>query len=402
MQLGWIDFSKEDREKVLDVINLLQEEGAVDELGIGVIRDAFANYFFPGTSTVQTRAKYLLIVPYILKEAADGLYGNSYAQIIKRIDEEEKNCGIMFLQNCPNEDGIIGKRVLPKGWVARKPSNIYWNGIRSLGIFTDNSLSISDYISLSCFVRQQKKVQVSLGNRNDSVEDNEADDVDAVGGQAIPYFVLPDTYKTDWRNNLSIWLNADEATFLKKQILKMLPDTLYAYLLRENINVNRYESFEQLYLEIKDAVPAELSEMMHLACEFNKLVFLARTRYNLMLSDFKNVEAIETWNYYSKRMADMVCVDLDAVYEKLDIRNYRVRKFLKLLQTAFLENNIEEADRLIKNNEQELKGANRAKLNHVGDYDPQSWIGGKWLDFRFFDACKIIRDIYQGEGRSLV
>ena len=59
MQLGWIDFSKEDRQKAFDVINLLSEQGAVDELGIGVIRDAFANYFFPGTSTIQTRAKYL-------------------------------------------------------------------------------------------------------------------------------------------------------------------------------------------------------------------------------------------------------------------------------------------------------------------------------------------------------
>lgn len=63
MQLGWIDFSKEDRQKAFDVINLLSEQGAVDELGIGVIRDAFANYFFPGTSTIQTRAKYFLIVP---------------------------------------------------------------------------------------------------------------------------------------------------------------------------------------------------------------------------------------------------------------------------------------------------------------------------------------------------
>lgn len=58
MQLGWVDFSREDREKVLDVMNLLQEPGAVDEIGIGVIRDAFANLFFPGTSTVQTAAKY--------------------------------------------------------------------------------------------------------------------------------------------------------------------------------------------------------------------------------------------------------------------------------------------------------------------------------------------------------
>lgn len=74
MQLGWIDFSKEDRQKALDVINLLSEQGAVDELGIGIIRDAFANYFFPGTSTIQTRAKYFLIVPYVLREAVDGRY----------------------------------------------------------------------------------------------------------------------------------------------------------------------------------------------------------------------------------------------------------------------------------------------------------------------------------------
>ena len=33
MQLGWVDFSREDREKVLDVMNLLQEQGAVDEIG---------------------------------------------------------------------------------------------------------------------------------------------------------------------------------------------------------------------------------------------------------------------------------------------------------------------------------------------------------------------------------
>ena len=48
MQLGWIDFSKEDRQKAFDVINLLSEQGAVDELGIGVIRDAFSQLFLSG------------------------------------------------------------------------------------------------------------------------------------------------------------------------------------------------------------------------------------------------------------------------------------------------------------------------------------------------------------------
>lgn len=64
MPIGWIDFSKDERNNVLNVIHLLDEPGAVDELGIGAVRDAFADLFFPGTSTVQTRAKYFLIVPY--------------------------------------------------------------------------------------------------------------------------------------------------------------------------------------------------------------------------------------------------------------------------------------------------------------------------------------------------
>lgn len=35
-------------------------------LGFAPIRDAFADYFFPGTSTIQTRARYFLFVPWIM------------------------------------------------------------------------------------------------------------------------------------------------------------------------------------------------------------------------------------------------------------------------------------------------------------------------------------------------
>ena len=68
MPLGWIDFSKNERSKVLSVLDLLSESGTLDELGIAPVRDGFANLFFPGTSTIQTRAKYFLIVPYALKD----------------------------------------------------------------------------------------------------------------------------------------------------------------------------------------------------------------------------------------------------------------------------------------------------------------------------------------------
>ena len=178
MQLGWIDFSKEDRQKAFDVINLLSEQGAVDELGIGVIRDAFANYFFPGTSTIQTRAKYFLIVPYMLREAVDGRYGKDANRVLRAIDSAEKDCGIRLLEADPKAEGVIGSRVLPKGWVARKPSDIYWNGIRTFGIFCDYGLSIPEYVSLAVKLKEQKYVS-RLGNRNDDAEENDKDDSDA-------------------------------------------------------------------------------------------------------------------------------------------------------------------------------------------------------------------------------
>ena len=91
MQLGWIDFSKNERNKVLSVIHQLEEPAAVDELGLGAIRDGFADYFFSGTSTVQTRAKYFLIVPYILKEAGSGEYGSDLNTILKKIETDTFN-----------------------------------------------------------------------------------------------------------------------------------------------------------------------------------------------------------------------------------------------------------------------------------------------------------------------
>jgi hypothetical protein len=51
---SWLDYSEHDRRRALDVIDQFREQETRDELGIGVIRDAFSDLFFPGTGTVQT------------------------------------------------------------------------------------------------------------------------------------------------------------------------------------------------------------------------------------------------------------------------------------------------------------------------------------------------------------
>ena len=57
---------------VLSALRQLTEPGAVDELGVGTIRDGFSDILFPGTSTIQTRAKYLFIISYICLELERG------------------------------------------------------------------------------------------------------------------------------------------------------------------------------------------------------------------------------------------------------------------------------------------------------------------------------------------
>lgn len=398
MQLGWIDFSKEDRQKALDVINLLSEQGAVDELGIGIVRDAFANYFFPGTSTIQTRAKYFLIVPYILRDAVDGRYGKDVNRILRAIDTEEKECGIKLLESNPKAEGVIGTRVLPKGWVARKPSDIYWNGIRTYGIFCDYGLSIPEYVSLAMKLNTQKS-SAKLGNRNDEAEENEKDDSDAGDIMNVSFWNLP-IYYDNWRDNLTIELTNEEALYLDKQIQKGAKGSLLEYVLKNRIDMNKYEDFVSMAADLSEKVEEKLSYMMKLACEFNNLVYMARVRFNVMLSEEENEVAVSEWDRLKPQVKRRANVDLSAVFHELELHNPGTYLFLSKLQEAFKALDIDAADELIKKRERQLKGINRAKLNRTKEFDHSKWVGGGELDYRFSNARRIINDIYSGEVSS--
>lgn len=55
-QNGWKDFSLKDRDRIKRFLDLMGLGGVVDELGIGMLRDAMSNKIFPGFSTLNTLA----------------------------------------------------------------------------------------------------------------------------------------------------------------------------------------------------------------------------------------------------------------------------------------------------------------------------------------------------------
>ena len=261
MELGWIDFSKTERNKILSVLDLLSESGTLDELGIAPVRDGFSNLFFPGTTTIQTRAKYFFIVPYALKLLERTTETNPN-RTFKALDAIEKTCGQTFLEQNSNENGIIGKRSLQSGgWVKRTPADIYWAGLKRYGIFTGGSLSLSEYIRISCAMKDQKTTLKKLGNRNDYAEENECDDKNAGDLFKMQFWKMP-LYSDKWMENLSINLTKAEAEFLQEQIIENCKGSLLACVLEMGITeFIDCESFRDL-----GAIIDKFPEAVHVEC----------------------------------------------------------------------------------------------------------------------------------------
>jgi hypothetical protein len=136
---SWVDFSDEDREKMVQIIRQLRQPDTIDELGIGSVRDSIANILFPGTTTIQTRAKYMLFVPWILQKMEKNRVPSE--NISQRVKQEEiKLCNSLLKMGF--KDGVIGA-IAGEG-LQRFPISIYWAGLQTWGIRKFRG-SLNDY-----------------------------------------------------------------------------------------------------------------------------------------------------------------------------------------------------------------------------------------------------------------
>lgn len=138
MQIGWVDFSKTERDKVVSILRLLGTQTALDELGIGTVRDAFSDMFFPGISTLQTRAKYFVILPYLFAQAENHRFKHR-RDVLAYIHNEEFTLVKTLVKNSgPEAYGIVGSRNMEK-MVKMKPRSSIFAPISTSQIRTAGS-----------------------------------------------------------------------------------------------------------------------------------------------------------------------------------------------------------------------------------------------------------------------
>lgn len=116
---------------MLDVIDLFREHETRDELGIGSVRDGFADLLFPGTSTIMTRARYFLIIPWVYQRLETRRVPS--AEVAAKARSAELDL-IEVIGRSGDHDGQIGKRA--KRRLKRLPSSVYWQGLGVWGIRT--------------------------------------------------------------------------------------------------------------------------------------------------------------------------------------------------------------------------------------------------------------------------
>jgi hypothetical protein len=362
-QLGWIDFSPTHHNRVMLVMDLFKEQGVIDELGLGTIRDALSDIMFPGTSTIQTRAKYFLLIPWIFQDIEKR---SRIDRFYSDLEESEINFVKCIRNNSPNENGIIGatlRNANPK----RKPSSIYWNGLRTYDILNFKG-SINDYINyLRYYTKKQQKLKKEIAEVDDNIPGDDKD-VNHLNQNHL-WCQLPKP-PDDWKTKLIIDLSEVEAKFLKEKIIRSNCDSLFSFALIHIPNEAKGFSSIKEFLSVRE-LPDNLKEIVKLAVDFNTIMQGALIYYNLLIQSNRENGRIKELNSIWTKYWKMI-----TRFQWSNWSNAKLWKYCPYTQfptKRFVESWIDivkaktfdhiKATQLIKDRELKLKGIKRAKLS---------------------------------------
>jgi hypothetical protein len=400
--LTWLDFSEKERRKNLEIISLFKNQDARDELGLGTIRDAIADALFPGTGTMQTRARYFFFVPWIYLKLERKKTSSS--EVTSKARAEEIRL-IELLLESGEKDGVIG--VDSRENLQRLPSSIYWIGLHEWGIRKLPG-SQSDYH------RYLDKWYTLDRSRNDDKE------------------LINEQQNDNWNPNIplspkgfpdraQLALTKREAQFLRNQILLKQPDSLLAHLLRNpRSRPDDDGGAEFIWMHPRHSTfPENHKTQLHHARCFSEVMHGASYLYNLMIARLVNDK--EHVREYTERMEEWGSA-IDAERARihgwsltefwsymLDIGNVHpwTRRFVEAWVTTVRSKakavsviGDRRAEDLIRERERELKTSRSRLLNASAREMWKGAAGIRQLNFRWSNASIIINDILAGLGGS--
>ena len=400
MQLGWVDYSREERETIKELLKVLGESGSLDELGVGIVRDSISDILYPGTSVLHTRAKYYILIPELFKKAMKS--GLTTGAEVRNLINTDQDRIARALRRAVDEEtgtkaaGIIGGRS-DRG-VKMKPTRIYWNALRTTEILCNGDMSFDD--ACSAVAGNNRKMQNIVIKY-----ESDADDA-GVGNFAL--FNAPCKERIeDYLDNPTLHLRRDEADYLRTQFLHVpvMKNTLIEYCLKTKT------SFDGVALDDipTEGMPEVLAHNLELATEFANFIYGAYIVYNLLFIENGGKYATaeeksrlenkyKDWKKNSPGLPhrdEILKLVRNHEHYKAALRDFLIR-FEGAVKNNTTDSCSDEEKRIIRQCEQACKSV-KAKIGK--DY-PYQEIQGSPMNYRHGTGQTIISDILKGMVRD--
>ena len=401
--LTWLDYSERDRRRALDVVDLFRETGTVDELGVGSIRDSFSDLFFPGTSTIQTRACYLLLLPWTFLRMERLQVPSSKAAEWSRTEELRLNDRLLEGEDTAGVFGSAARWALK-----RLPSVAYWGGLASWGIRLFPGFGDAYFRSLDGFYRQVRVVREQPR--------------DPEGRTATPanwHPHVPDPPVGFPYENVSVALRPQDSAYLRDRIQARHPASLLA-VLASQVDGEDLHTDWPWELARRPGVSPVLREQLHHARLFAVSLQGAALLYNLMLAELRKDEdlieiyrdELEDWSHDVDALESALAAwDLRGVWAVVRAQGRSLGHPTRTFVERWIEglqqrgpravfNSSSPARRLVRDREIQLKRgrARLASLRHLELWGGRS--GTARMDYRWSGTRVLLQDIFDGLERG--
>lgn len=404
--LAWIDHDSKARERTLRILSLFQEKESRDELGLGSVRDSFADQLFPGTSTIQTRLRYMLFVPWIYQGLEEKrLSVDSFAI---QADKLERYL-VQPLMDSDDQAGIFGKTAGKK--LKRLPSSVYWAGLGAWGIRLSPFSQDEYHRRIEETYRRRSTLKTLEKNAKDRGDDIDIDQRKIALSWHPKLPAPPDTFP----EMVDFALSQEEAEFIRDRIQVSCPNSLLSFL---SLNCEPadthapwehpdYGGFSDEHKEL--LIHARLfSETMHGAALFYNIQ-LAQLRANKDLI-LEHQASFDEWTE-SLPLEEVRSWSVNRLWELTIDRGHTITPQTRSFIQQWIELtrkspkdllSSDEAMNLVKRREMKLKGTrsrfrNQRALEQWGGY---SGVGR--LVYRWPNVKVLLNDLYQGMQREKI
>lgn len=203
--IGWTLLSQEALERASTYLNP-HEKGVRDEIGFLSLHQGYADRFFPGTTVLQTRLRYVFFVPWIYRSIAENRGSIPIHQRVEAAELELAKC-----LNMSGEEGVIGGRSYPNP-TSQPACMVYWTALQRWGIL--RSLPDGRYPDRATIHRTIAHAHLvsELTESNERIE------------YPIPLFINVPPRLDNWEKAdepIDFYLRPKEADFIRRQLISI-------------------------------------------------------------------------------------------------------------------------------------------------------------------------------------